>query len=312
MREVDDVYLQMQKKVITKEEACKKIMEMLYKFPFVFGLQSLSEDELMDFLIYQNPRTSQMIEKYDASKSSFTSYLYNHVEFTLSTWRKSRNLHNIMNSCLDESSTEYYFALEDDYSHHETKFFNKTFDEELLEVAHFKEEFSKDSSSSLKMIQEEGTLFSALKSCNSLSETMISKVSILSDKDEKQLRFYIKELQQQTKTKVERKNSLIEKRNRNYTYKIRYEHAYANKNINSLKRQEAKKKYEYYDEKLRKQNAKLTGTNGMTSPSNRQIAELLNIKERHVQYILKKYEENMDRISMKGYYESHENISCNR
>lgn len=324
MIRINEVYLKLSQKKISREEASKEIIELIYKLPFLFGLQKLDEDELMDFILFEMDKIDSVFNEYDQNLSSFSSYLYKNISFNYISWRRCYRKNKTINVFLEDNSINEFEELEDQYD----KIANKAVyeipeEEKLLEIAAFTEKFkdidtdnagkkiTKLKALQLKNIQKEGTLYSGLKNCNTIDDIMISKISAMTEISEESLKIIIDRLRKCTANKCKKQQLALERRNVNYYYRICYEKELSKTSRNSLRWNSLMEKYNSYSRKLTRQNQKLRENPYAICPSNRLIAEVVGVNERHIQYVLKKFEENMDTISMKRYYDEHENLSGN-
>lgn len=324
MFRINEVYLKLSENKITREEASREIIELIFKLPFIFGLQKLDEDELMDFILFEMDRIDSVFTSFNKDLCSFSSYLYKNVTFNYMTWKRNYKKNRNSDYFLEDNLISDYEEMEDLYDKSETQvIYELPEDEKLLEITSFTKKFKNLKTDAkgknisfakveqLKTIQREGTLYSALKNCNTIDDDMISKISIITEIEEDKLKIIIKKLREITAEKCLKQKLAIERRNVNYYYKSRCQKELAQISKDSLRWFELQEKLNSYTRRLERQNKKLKENPYAICPSNRLIAEVLKINERHVQYVLKKYEENMDTISMKRYYDEHEDLSGN-
>ncbi len=74
MISLDAIYADFKNKKTTLPETVNKIIRLMYENPKYFQLESFSQDNLQDFMVFCHPQLRLIIQKYDDSRSSFATF----------------------------------------------------------------------------------------------------------------------------------------------------------------------------------------------------------------------------------------------
>lgn len=75
MKTLEDIIQMYRNSTITLKEAADRVIEVIYKNPLYFKLDTLSDDQKSEFILIIYTKIQQIIETYDPSKSLFKTYL---------------------------------------------------------------------------------------------------------------------------------------------------------------------------------------------------------------------------------------------
>lgn len=132
----------------------------------------------------------------------------------------------------------------------------------------------------------------ALKSSYNITETNINMIASCCNIDKEKLQEIVDYLNDKLKCKLTRKRELEEKRNSVYFYKKKYEHQIKKlseevKEDNKYVSESLTEKYNRKYEKWGNLNKKLNNSSHFLKPTNKEIANVLGLCERQVNYYIK-------------------------
>lgn len=332
MQRLDDVFIKVKGGLITKDEGAREMMGIVYENTKAFGLSNLSEDDLMDFLIYQLKQFLHILEIFDPEKSQFTTFVKNNIQTNLGSWRKMaarrcfrRELY--FTTAESEMESENFSidqcTSEEDTSHDE-KYYHT-----LVDVIKFTES-QQDILKNFKSIgnshrvnhqanfnktmelRKNCILVLALKSCYYIDEDMMRKVSIITGTPYEVLNAMICKAIESLGSKIKRRNACARSRDNAYFFKKRYSFEMQRIDPDSSWAQVVNSKLIQHSQTWEKKNLLLMGNKFRITPTNKLIGEILGMEDRHVGHLIKVAEKNMDTISLKGYYDEHEDLLSHR
>ena len=97
-----------EERLITKENAIKKIAEDMYKKPFRYGLLSYDEDFRSEIILRFIQRGEQIFERFKRGKASFRSFLFSYIYSLIITERR-----RIKKKYMEEKTITEYTSSED-------------------------------------------------------------------------------------------------------------------------------------------------------------------------------------------------------
>ena len=189
--EARKIWKDFSEKKTSEEETKNLLLEFMFRRKFELGLASMSEDDFSDFLVYMAEHFVHILKKYNPEISDFSTYIYGVLQAS-ALWRKKKQfLANERKSCcetlvVEESS----LVLENE----EIYFENEMTTEELFKVAKKNLEYSAGSRHSERKAKisesftKELCLVLALKSCFSITDPLVEKVSAATGCSKEKLR----------------------------------------------------------------------------------------------------------------------------
>lgn len=331
MRELENLSQKIANKEISCTEASLELMKFIFQKPKYFGLTNLDEEELMDFLMYNFQRSMTFLKKYDTATESFPSYVHSCIQRNYAAWvriQKTKlaeeqsysmlNPMNYENSLYNYTKNEksYFFETnnEDLHTLEEISETSRKINEEYYNLAHIS---SKKLSPALQKIRKlytlrrEACVILAIKSCYHISDDLIEKVSLVSGYSFEELKKMIETASRSLKNKIRIHEQCLKRRDNAYYFHRRFQIQKETFDVNSAIADTISRKYKRQTESWKKANSLIINKRKVI-PSNRTVAKILKISERHVEYVLRKAKENMDNISLSSYYDDYENLFSDR
>lgn len=308
---------------ISVDKAALKIMETIYKNRLWFGLKKLQEDQLHDFMLFYFDRSKTVFEIYKPELGSFSSFLYGNINNALLAWTRQFQRQNIDEQSIQLLQDIVYEESAYTYEQMEPPVVCEVTDKEMVysekilsspENADATYSFNRGRTFSAQKnveLRKEACLVLLLKSCFSVNDTMIEKVANISGRSFDELKELVEKARGSLKSKIKRINKIERARDNSFYFKRKY---CAEKEFSDVGTEFCKlinTKLSRADKIWKEKNSKLNAE-GLKVPSNVTIGKLLGMSDRHVKYIILNATKNMDNISLKSYYEDHENIFSKR
>lgn len=311
MEEIEKVYEDFKNEKLSAKEACKKLVEIIFIKKKEFGLSSLDEDSLSDFMIFQLTHLEKIFKIFNEDFGNFTNFVYGSVQISLIYWKRKRAKNLGENDYLLQVCNEYYDEKEYRYSMAE-KFQQDIIssDYSLKDVENLKKSFDK-----IKNIFRNNELFKlsikilAIKSCCFMNEELIEKVAILTETEKSKVSNWIEYAKNEMSAKIKRMEQLKSKRDKAYFYRNRYlmqKNRFTQESWVFIVNDKLKLQSKKWKESL---NA-LSSEEFSLRPSNVTVAKILNIDERQVAYILRKINSNVDNFVLPWYSFKNEDLPC--
>ena len=325
MKRLETLYQDMCEGKISKDRACNIIIDAIYKNKVWFGLATLELDDLHDFLLYYMGKVMVAMKNYRPEQAALSSYLYASVNNALSSWKKKQRQVILAEKSFNLVQEVYFEENSGLYDVREGHVVCQKSDSEirhsLKEVEDFKKSYHPVTYSGRKYyrngaavfnkrmdrLRKEAVLILILKCCYSVGPDEIEKASVLLGMDVKELSELIQKARQVMAEKKKHFDDIKASRDNAFFYKRKYSMISASSGISPYDSNILKEKEEKKDKKWRDKNMKLKGFRSIV-PSNITVSKILGMSDRHVKYILKSAEKFIDNISLKRYYDWHENL----
>lgn len=296
--EAKEIWEQFSSRRITAEEAKNRLLELTFRRKYEFALGSMDEDEFSEFLIYLEARLPSVLQKYNPLLSDFSTYLYGVVSVSSCWWKKKLYEKKERMMCCETLTIEETFsdeeAEDEAYARPESSLSLK----ELSIMARKNLSYcaSRRSGRTRKSRNEEELaksicLVLAVKSCFSITDSLIEKVSAATGYGEEQLRLIILEARESIEKKESRLKCLSAKRNSAYFQRKKFFlHREEWKNVYSAEPGEdaASSSYLTHDNRWKKTLLELSRSAQMLVPSNITVGRLLSMTPRHVAFLISK------------------------
>ncbi len=311
MEEIEKVYEDFKNEKLSAKEACKKLVEIIFIKKKEFGLSSLDEDSLSDFMIFQLTHLEKIFRIFNEDFGNFTNFVYGSVQISLIYWKRKRAKKLGENDYLLQVCNEYYDDKEYRYS------LSEKFQQDIIASNHSVEDVEnlKKSFDKMKNIFRNNELFKlsikilAIKSCCFMNEELIEKVSLLAETETSKVSNWIECAKNEMSAKIKRMEQLKTKRDNAYFYRNQYllqKNRFTQESwvfiVNDKLKQQSKK----WEESL---NA-LSSEEFYLRPSNVVVAKILDVDERQVAYILRKINSNVDNFVLPWYSSKNEDLPC--
>lgn len=301
---------------ITTQEAVNQLSVFIIQNPAVFGLQNEDEDITGEIVIKLLEKQDLIFKNFNPRYGTFFTYFFCFVKsLVLGCSRKkianyTKDSHVLNESILNYETKTYAYANIDYEKLNQTKapYSAKKADVKAFEVASSSPEYSitkycptKKSiltvdNSCVKTKLERIILILALKSSYYITDEQIRKTSIICKIDEYTLRLAIEKLNKELEEKAERHSFVVNRRNRAYYLKKKYE-----LQINKFDNYESDiSEYSKFilDKKCKNQTNHWQMLNELLEngiinirPTNKAVAEVIGLCERQISYYLKQAKE---------------------
>ena len=291
--EARKIWKDFSEKKTSEEETKNLLLEFMFRRKFELGLASMSEDDFSDFLVYMAEHFVHILKKYNPEISDFSTYIYGVLQAS-ALWRKKKQflVNEKKSFCETLVVEESNFVLENE----EIYFENEMTTEELYKVAKKNLEYSACSRHSERKTKisesftKELCLVLALKSCYSITDPLVEKVSAATGCNKEKLRKMIMSAKESIEKKEMRFHNLFKKRNFAYFHR---------KKFSMQKQREAQKesdcteyelqKFNSHDKRWRKSIEELSRQ--IPIPTNITVGKLLSMSPRHVASLVSKAKE---------------------
>ena len=276
-------------KIISAEDAAKKIAEAIHRFPHRFGLISYDEDFRSEIILTVIQKGSKLFTKFQRGKSSFISYIHFFVQGLIMS-QKRDNTRKYISEC----TVSEYLNSEVEYKQDEIeKIFEKRY-----AIAQKKKEYTilsndqvwknigAQSVEARKKRVSKTALILALKSSYYIKPDEIDEVAEHCRLEGAEIHRMVSELNSHLYKKIRRRNNLQRSRDIAYFFHRKYnlQLNYFNHKTDDTKNLE--KKYNKRTELWNIRNAELRNNRSRITPTNKMIAKILNICERQVCYYI--------------------------
>lgn len=326
MIEIERVMMKLRAGVITVQAACRMLWELIFRNRKLFLLGSLTEDQLQDFLIYLHERLPFIICRYTPERGCFFNFLFIKTRMHLKSWKRREIKHQAGTESCKPCYTVEFSSRQDQYNNSEAFCVADSFNHSIRELQQLvsrpkvHETIRKGShrknplacQNRIENMRRESVLILALKSCTDMTEEILERTSILTGIDRDRLTDMIEKARETLSTKYERNCIYRRIRDNAFFYHRRFlieslciKSEYASSRTMKIK-------YDRQTAAWKTALEKLKSTRFLLRPSTKTVAAILGLNVRHVEYVLKHMNRNMDKIRLKWYPHEHENISCNR
>lgn len=303
MENTKQIWLNYKSGLISEKRAINLLLEILFKNKYEFGLASLDDDEFSDFLVFMNNRFETILKKYDPKISDFSTYIHSVINLTAFWWGKRTQEKTVKNYCCQTMSLEENFSTTDFSPKEEDFYVEEPEIENIIPIPILAKEALRNltENSQTKIITtkraKEIVKVLALKSCNNITEHQIKIVSNITGISIEKFHKMLQEAKETLNLKKERIFILQSKRN----------FAYFQRKKRIVKENTLK---EYFAESFSDENNKkdeirwkkamheLSIAAPSLVPSNKTVAELLNISARKVKTLLDEAKENFESKSI--------------
>ncbi len=259
---------------LSLEQASDKLWVLLYQNPRLFGLVTLSADDVSDFLLYTRDRFAKMILRYKDGDVPFISYVKTGVLKSLPGFLRKK-----LRTYAGTNSLDSIMAIrEDDFT---CEF---DFPEEFETASPLNKTTGKSNDYTLERIKRRVKLL-ALHECNNLTDSLIQKIADFLEVDRDKFIAELNEIRDSTRSKMNKRELLIKRRNRAFYFKNKYERELERLEEGTLCYETTKSKMEKHYEAWKKNNALLVKSCS-TSPSYALISRETGLAQKTVSYYL--------------------------
>lgn len=285
----------LQKNEVTRKEALNLLCEFILSDKPVFGLIKFDEDFVSELILRILERGTVIFDSFNPESGSFYTYFFKYVQSVKFHLLKELSINELKYKHVVELSKEDLYISDTNCTYYPSKSMIKNEEKNIDEILNKSDIYPKDF---LKLIKkhprgyEKLLLVLALKSSYNITETNINIIASCCNIDKEKLQEIVDYLNDKLECKLTRKRKLEEKRNSVYFYKKKYEHQI--KKLNEEVKEDNKyvsesltEKYNRKYEKWGNLNKKLNNSSHFLKPTNKEIANVLGLCERQVNYYIK-------------------------
>jgi hypothetical protein len=285
----------LQKKEVTRKEALNLLCEFILSDSPVFGLIKFDEDFISELILRILERGTVIFDSFNPNSGSFFTYFFKYVQSVKFHLLKELSIKELKYKHVVELSKEDLYISDSNSTYYPSKYFIKNEEKNIDEILKNSAIYPKDF---LKLIKkhprgyEKLLLVLALKSSYNITETNLNMIASCCNINKEKLQEIVDYLNDKLEYKLKRKRELEEKRNSVYFYKKKYEHQI--KKLNEEVKEDNKyvsesltEKYNRKYEKWGTLNKKLNNSSHFFKPTNKEIANVLGLCERQVNYYIK-------------------------
>lgn len=265
---------------ISEKQAVNGVWEYIFQKKNFFGLNTLSEDQLSEFLIFFSLKIPGILKTYNSKSASFILFLKCCIKKALISWFKKSIKENIKEDC--NKIIAGIHSIQNEENDISNNLIENT---PSAETNSFLENFQSNLSLKRKTMSKKLVFIYACYSCNEIGEHFLKKLSEFLELDETELTKIINNLKKETESKTKKRQILIEKRNVSYYYQAKYALELKKLEENSNSFEKIKTSY-LKKRKLWKKYNQILNKTAVHSPSCFQIAKEIGIKPRQVGFYL--------------------------
>lgn len=285
----------LQKNEVTRKEALNLLCEFILSDKPVFGLIKFDEDFVSELILRILERGTVIFDSFNPESGSFYTYFFKYVQSVKFHLLKELSINELKYKHVVELSKEDLYISDTNCTYYASKSMIKNEEKNIDEILNKSDIYPKDF---LKLIKkhprgyEKLLLVLALKSSYNITETNINMIASCCNIDKEKLQEIVDYLNDKLECKLTRKRKLEEKRNSVYFYKKKYEHQIKKlseevKEDNKYVSESLTEKYNRKYEKWGNLNKKLNNSSHFLKPTNKEIANVLGLCERQVNYYIK-------------------------
>lgn len=285
----------LQKNEVTRKEALNLLCEFILSDKPVFGLIKFDEDFVSELILRILERGTVIFDSFNPESGSFYTYFFKYVQSVKFHLLKELSINELKYKHVVELSKEDLYISDTNCTYYPSKSMIKNEEKNIDEILNKSDIYPKDF---LKLIKkhprgyEKLLLVLALKSSYNITETNINMIASCCNIDKEKLQEIVDYLNDKLECKLTRKRKLEEKRNSVYFHKKKYEHQIKKlseevKEDNKYVSESLTEKYNRKYEKWENLNKKLNNSSHFLKPTNKEIANVLGLCERQVNYYIK-------------------------
>lgn len=255
---------------ISLQQGIARVMEELYLHPENFGLTGIDEDDKGDFVVCQHNAIKTYFNLYDASKSSFPTFLSTCIQTAFKAWSRQK----VQRQLAD------FTTLQDEIISYEERmdFYAGKAEEDALQT----EERCHVS------LKKDDIMFIAMKHIYHIGESLLEKISRRTGTDIEELREKRALIIEKMDRRIRNRHKLLDTRNRHYFLHKRYR-----MELNCLEPASphfirTMTRYRNHTKTWEQKNRRIEQNECKIEASNKLVCQMLNVSERTVSYGLRR------------------------
>ena len=283
IKKIDELPSLVKTGTISKTEAVKHIAESIYREPYRFGLMGFDEDFKSEIILTFLQKGGQVFERFDENCGAFRSYLYAFVQGLILTQKREEVRRFVADNTIKTFSySEVAEHLQNDAA--------LTVAEKAVRYAPLsntkiwkaltrrcKPENASDAKTALIL---------ALKSSYYIPKSSVDDVSSYCKLQSAELQRLIAELNSLLYSRIERRNTIIRRRDNAYYFHRKYYMQIKMCDKEKTDMERLLKKYRKQTESWEHKNKELKESRWRVCPTNKMIANILGICERQVSHYI--------------------------
>lgn len=288
--DVNEIQQQVAVGSIDRNSGALKILACLYENNILFYKFKMDSDSQHDFFLNMYPTLCKLFVYYEPAKSSFATYLFTVLDLNARSFlrRKAKAYTNQLSYSRLYTEEHIESTLEDEEPLYDNRSDNgNSVQNDNTNITSPYAERSKYPFSSRQYSRKERILILAMKSAYYLTPTHVKRLAQETGYSEELLWHYKVELEKKMHSKIEVKEKAVFLRNSDYYKKNKLEYEMLAVRSDSYLYPQLKKSYAYYYKRWMKR-IKNHLQDMRVVPSNKAIADILNISENRIHRILQK------------------------
>jgi len=278
-------------KKISLNQARDILWTTIYLKPYEYGLQTLTEDQRSDYLIWLSQRFIQLLNNYKHGTVCFSFFLKACIKKSLNGWIKRQ-----LKKYAGENCLEQHLLLENEEKESPVDFMAQT---EKINVEMLNKILNKYSDKQQKIVKD-FIHICACKACHELDLDIIKAISDFLGINFTSFLKEINELKTITSKKNQKRQQIIERRNRAFYFHKKFLFELSRLDPSSISYNLILEKYKNQTENWKKINEELKHKFS-SSPTSTQIALSTGIKPRQVSFYLNHKKKRSDLLPFINY-----------
>lgn len=285
---------QIKQKIITEENAVRKLMVELYFSPYRYKLSFADDDDRSDFILYMQTCLPRVFKNYNADIKPFAVYFYSYVHGTLYSWNRRKIRQKRIADAMTPDLIQMHETVQELYEKEEFPCAveikdNKTEKQYSLPLYSKKCTYTKCK----KRIIEKTILILTLKSCYYLSDKYIPLLSELCGCSKKMLQDTVFKIRKDLESKASVRQEFQHKRDYAYYMHRKYMAELKNRLTKDDTYKDLFSRYEKHTRNWQKKNDMLKNNYHRVCPTNKAIGAILGICERQISYYISEAKRNI-------------------
>lgn len=279
---LDTVYEQYKNKQKSAAETINTIVRHMYLHPAYYQLDQISEDIRQDFMVFCHPHLYQILDNYDASRSSFATFFtycfsMEKKRFFKEYYRKTSRQHAITEYLIEETSLDIAEAAES--AHEITDCFSSsmTLDEITRTIPAFRRIRC--------LTPEQKLLIITLKSCYFITPEQVAQVARLTSTPVQTLNDMLCLVDRSLEKRIKRITRHNQRINQAYLTRKQLVQQLSMVSESGCLHQRLETSLKHQDEILQRFNSRTKAIPAIT-PSNKIVAEILQVSPTSVSHFL--------------------------
>lgn len=262
---------------LSYSEGAKQIWAYIYLEPYKYGLNKFTEDEKSDFLLSIAGSFEKVLRNFDASCSSFKTYLSHYLTNSAKNWRRKQAI----------ESQNYWSVSTLEKNEYEIQQNNNTISDSFEKNKQNRQKIADctQKKSKKKEIAEKTAVILFLRSYSFVTEKQLQQLFQRTSVKPDHFLAMLQNIQKKRQAQENRKEKLIAMRNKEFLLHLKYERLLALEDSEPWQQENVKKQYAVHTLRWKKCNKKLQ-SRSLHVASPELIAEELGESSRKVYFYI--------------------------